>query len=227
MKNYKSLLWGLVLIAIGVIIGINSLGIARVDLFFDGWWTLFIIIPCFIGLFTDQEKTGSIIGILIGAVLLLGCQDVIDFDIIWKLITPAILIIIGISIIIKSSSNKNINKKIKELNESKSKDGYFSAFSGQDIKIDKEEFKGTDVNAVFGGIKLDLRKAIIKKDVVINASAIFGGIDILVPENIKVKVKSTSIFGGVDNKKLDNDNNDKSNTIYVNATCLFGGIDIK
>ncbi len=227
MKNYKSLLWGLVLIAIGVIIGINSLGIAKVDLFFDGWWTLFIIIPCFIGLFIDQEKTGSIIGILIGVVLLLGCQDVIAFDIIWKLITPAILIIIGLSIIIKSSLNKNTNDKIKELNETKSKDGYFSAFSGQDIKIDKEEFKGTDVNAVFGGIKLDLRKAIIKKDIVINASAIFGGVDILVPENIKVKVKSTSIFGGVDNKKIDNDNNEKSNTIYVNATCLFGGIDIK
>ncbi len=29
---------------------------------FDGWWTLFIIVPCAIGLITDRDKTGSIIG---------------------------------------------------------------------------------------------------------------------------------------------------------------------
>ena len=81
------------------------------------------------------------------------------------------------------------------------------------------------MEAVFGGIKLDLREAIIKKDVVINARAIFGGIDILVPENINVVVSSSSMFGGVDNKR--EINQDNKITIYVNDSSLFGGIDIK
>ena len=44
------------------------------------------------------------------------------------------------------------------------------------------------------------------------------------PKNVKVKVKSSSIFGGVDEKAKKNDG---KVTIYINATCVFGGVDIK
>ena len=71
MKKFGNLLWGLVFIIIGIIWGINSLGIASINIFFTGWWTLFIIIPCFIGLFREREKMGNLIGLLIGIVLLL------------------------------------------------------------------------------------------------------------------------------------------------------------
>ena len=54
----------------------------------------------------------------------------------------------------------------------------------------------------------------------------FGGIDIYVPENVKVKVQATSVFGGVDKSKI-NDTDDAKHTVYINATCLFGGIEIK
>ncbi len=70
------------LIALGIILGLNALGITNINIFFEGWWTLFIIVPCFIGLFTEKEKTGNIIGLLIGIVLFLGCRDLLDFDII-------------------------------------------------------------------------------------------------------------------------------------------------
>ena len=73
------------MIIIGLIVGGNALGITNIDIFFDGWWTLFIIIPCFIGLFKEREKTGNFIGFLIGIALLLCCQDVLNFDMIWKL----------------------------------------------------------------------------------------------------------------------------------------------
>ena len=54
MKKVGNILWGIVLIIIGLIIGGNALGIVNINIFFDGWWTLFIIIPCFIGLFKDD-----------------------------------------------------------------------------------------------------------------------------------------------------------------------------
>ena len=57
MKRFGNLLWGLVFIAIGIIIAVNSLGIAKINIFFDGWWTLFIIVPCFIGLFKNEDKS--------------------------------------------------------------------------------------------------------------------------------------------------------------------------
>ena len=67
MKKTSNILWGLVLVALGVIFALNALDIADFNIFFDGWWTLFIIVPCTVGLFTEREKTGNIIGTIIGS----------------------------------------------------------------------------------------------------------------------------------------------------------------
>ena len=225
MNNMKSILWGVVLVLLGVLVGTNSLGITNIDIFFDGWWSLFIIIPCFIGLFSNEDKTGNIIGLLVGVILLLGMNDILDLDKIWKLIVPSIIVIIGLSLIFKNSFNSKVNDKINKLNKEKnSDDNYFVAFSGQDVNLSNKKFNGSDVTACFGGIKLDLREVIIEKDIVINASSIFGGINILVPDDVNVIVKSTSIFGGVTNKK---ENTNSKKNIYINAMCMFGGVDIK
>lgn len=219
----KNKIWGLVLIVLGLVFGLNAMEITNINIFFDGWWTLFIIVPCFIDLITEREKTGNIIGLLIGVALLLGCQDILDFEIIGKLIFPTILVIIGISFIFKDTIGKEIKKEIDKLNkERKNENEYCSTFSNQTINID-EEFKSCELTSIFGGLKLDLTDAKINEDIVINTTSIFGEITINVPSNVKVKVKSTSIFGGVTNK-----NNEKDgNVIYINSFCLFGGVEIK
>lgn len=222
----KNMLWGIVLIAIGVVLGLNAFYITNIDLFFDGWWTLFIIIPCFIDLFKDKDKTGNIVGLVIGIFLLLSCQELIDFSSLWKMVVPVVLILIGLSFIFKNTFNDSA-KKIKEIN-SKNKENdkeILAVFSSQKVNVGDEKFEGSSISCVFGGVSLDLREAKITSDIVINATSVFGGIDILVSDNVTVKVNSTSIFGGVDNKRENSSDNRK--IIYVNATCLFGGVDIK
>ena len=71
--------------------GLSAFNIVDVNLFFDGWWTLFIIIPSFINIFAEEEKTGNIIALIVGVLLLLACQDYISFSTIWKLLFPSIL----------------------------------------------------------------------------------------------------------------------------------------
>ena len=227
MKKKGNVLWGIILVIIGLIIGCNALGITNINIFFRGWWTLFIIIPCFIGLFKENKKTGNLIGLLIGIALLLGCLNILDFDLIWKLAFPTILVIIGLSIVFKDIIGGKIHKEIKNINKKNQKENlYCAAFSSQNINIDNEKFKGADLEAVFGGIKLDLRNVKINSDIVINASSIFGGIDIYVPSNVKIKIKSTSVFGGITNK-ANTKNDEKNHTIYINGTAIFGGIEVK
>lgn len=227
MRKFKNLIWGLLLVLVGCILGLNALEITNIDIFFDGWWTLFIIVPCFIGVFEKDNKTSNFVGLIIGLGLLLCCQDVLDFDILWKLLIPIILVVIGLSIIFKDTFDRKIGSEIKKINEKhKNSDEYCATFSGQEINFDNEEFKGTTLTAVFGEVKCDLRGAIIKEDQVINCSAIFGGIDIFVPANVKVKIKSNSAFGGVSNEKRRNPEGN-AKTIYINATCVFGGVEIK
>ncbi len=227
MKNRDSVILGTILVIIGLILAGKTLGIINVNIFFKGWWTLFIIIPCLIGLINDKDKTGSVIGLIIGILLLLACYNIINFELIWSLIFPIIIIALGLSLIFKNSFNEKIDKEIKDLNIKKNNDNnYFATFSGQNISLDNEVFKGTELNAIFGSIKLDLRKAKIKDNVIINAFSIFGGIELLVPDDAKIKIKSNSFFGGVSNDRKNEEAKD-GDTIYVIATCLFGGVTIK
>ena len=41
--NFSSIVWGIVLVAAGVIFALNSLDITNIDVFFEGWWTLFLL----------------------------------------------------------------------------------------------------------------------------------------------------------------------------------------
>ena len=97
----NNLVWGLALVLIGIIIMLNALNIININLLFTGWWTLFIIIPSLIGLIKDKDKTGSIIGLLVGVSLLLSVRGIVKIDLILKLILPSLLIIIGLSIMLK------------------------------------------------------------------------------------------------------------------------------
>ena len=220
----KNLIWGILLVVIGVIVLINALGIRKIDIFFSGWWTMFIIIPCFIGLFTDNDKMGSLIGILVGVCLLLGCLDIVRIELLWKLLLPVVLILAGLSIIFKDTIGNKIKREIKDKNNNDTKE-YGAIFGGQDLDFTKEKFEGCELNAIFGGINCDIRKAIIQDDVVIKANSIFGGITIYVPSDVRVKISSMPIFGGVSDERKDKNYDDKT-TVYIDATCMFGGVTI-
>lgn len=225
MKKNSGVIWGLVLIALGVIFALNAMNITDIDVFFDGWWTLFIIVPCGVGLFTEREKTGNIIGIAIGVFLLLCCQDILSFSLLWKLLVPAIIIIIGLKMVFGGLFGNKANEIFAKLKENGSAPKVCCAtFSGSSLNYDGEVFEGAELTAVFGGVKCDLRGAIIDKDCAISVSAIFGGIDILVPDNINVKVSSNSIFGGISNKTSAVKD---APTVYISGLCMFGGVEIK
>ena len=226
----KSIIWGIVLVTLGVLLGGKAAGLFDFDIFFNGWWTLFIIVPCFIGLLTEKgARVGNMIGLGVGVLLLLACQDVIAFDMFWKLLVPGIIIIVGLALIFKNLFAKQFNDKIKEIKKDikgDSKDEEIAAFSGQNINMNGEEFKSKKISAAFGGFKLDLRGAKINKEAVVEASAVFGGIEILVPEKSVVKIKSNSVFGGIKKTHVDSDAKDAP-VIYVNGSAVFGGIEIK
>ena len=117
MKKISSVIWGIVLIAAGALFALNALNITNIDIFFDGWWTLFIIVPCAVGLFTEREKTGNIIGIAVGVFLLLCCQDILSFSMLWKLLVPAIIVIIGLKMVFTGLFGNKANGIIAKIKQ--------------------------------------------------------------------------------------------------------------
>ena len=222
MKKNGIVLWGLVFIILGIFLALRAFGIFEFNIFFDGFWTLFIIVPCFIDLCSGKNFVGNLIGILIGVFLLLACQGLIDYTILWKLFLPIVLVIVGLSLIFKDGLSKKLKKEMKSLNIKDNRE-YLATFSSQKLDFANEKFTNCELTAVFGGIKFHLEKSEFQK-AYIKANAIFGGVTIFVPRDCLVKVVSTSIFGGVTNKKS---NGDSDKVLYIEATCLFGGIEIK
>ena len=140
MKRAKAILWGIVFVLLGIIPGINALDLFPMNIFFDGWWTLLIIVPCFIGLFTDRDKTGSLIGVLFGTFLLLCSQKILSFSLVMTLLLPIIIVLIGLKMIFSSFKGGKSAKIMKDVVESGAKVHAVSAvFSTENIIYHGEE----------------------------------------------------------------------------------------
>ncbi len=284
-KNTSNYLLGGILVLIGIFLAGRALDLFTFNIFFDGWWTLFIIVPSFIGLFgNSKEKTGYLIPLSIGILLLLSMQNIVRWRMFGPLCGAAVLIIIGFKMLLPKKQEKydDVNFKTYEnttnqedyqgfnqqnytQNNTQNSTGYSYSYTdqengnpfekntnsnsqqsyqgtrqsggpfactavlcGRDLRFDSEVFTGAMLSAVLGGIELDLRNAIIRENVVIEAKTVLGGIDIYVPNYVRVVVNCTPILGGVDNKTITPMGADeKTITIYLNATCVLGGIDVK
>ena len=226
MKTAKRIIWGAILITLGVLIAIDLLDIVKINLLFAGWWTLFIIIPCTVELITGGNVGGNLLCIGIGVSLLLAAQGIIEYSLIWKLLIPILIIAIGVSMIVRAIRKRiarEVKRKLKE--NTAPLQEYRVAFSGLKENFAGRIFNGAEVNVAFGSAELDLRDAVINEDAVIKVSCAFGGAKILLPEDVNYKGSYDCVFGSV--SKTKRTNKEGRPTVYIGASCAFGGCDVK
>lgn len=225
-KGTGAIIIGLVFIIIGLGYIGNALGLwENFTIFFDGWWSLFIIIPCLIGMINHGVNAGNLVGLIIGVFILAANQ--LKDTIIWAMMIPVILISIGLLIIFKSGIFKTKTYTDTATGEIFNVPTHTAIFSGKEIRAPiGEVIKGSALTAIFGGIEMDLRQAVINEDIVFDVSTIFAGIDIKLPYNVNVVSNVDRVFSGVDIKKRENITADMP-TVYLKGSCIFGGIDVK
>jgi predicted membrane protein len=99
--------------------------------------------------------------------------------------------------------------------------------NGRYIVVDTE-FKGGSLQAIFGGIELDLRKAYLPEgETTMTIEAIFGGVDLLVPDNWGLEVNIESVLGGVDDTRRIHSVADTSRKLIIKGSAVFGGVEIR
>ena len=175
----------------------------------------------------DAERPPSVVrgAILtgLGAGLLLFTTDLVQGNA-WDYLWPALVILVGVAIVARWSG-RTIAPGATDEDVIRST----AVFGGPKLASTAQRFEGAWLTAIFGGITLDLRDARPAPDgASINATVAFGGIDILVPKGWRISVRSTPIFGGLDDKT------DRSQapsadapTLHVDAVSIFGGVSIK
>jgi predicted membrane protein len=87
-------------------------------------------------------------------------------------------------------------------------------------------FRGADLLAVMGGCEIDLRKAAINGEAVIDAFAMWGGIEIRVPEDWTVVSRIVPLMGGVEDKTRP-PQTATAHRLVLRGFAVMGGIEIK
>ncbi len=226
-RDYQGRIFsGLLIILIGVLFLLGNLGKLDVGEVFSTYWPLILI---FIGLWHliahGFRGTGfGAILILIGGFFMLVNLDIITGRI-WLYFWPLLIIAAGLWIILKPRF-KPCQTKAPEIKE-KDLDA-FIIFSGIKRLFNTPDFRGGKATALFGGIDLDFTQAgLADNKATIELTAIFGGIEVLVPSDWEVVVDSSSIFGAVEDKHKAVPSAETKATLFIRATAMFGGIEIK
>lgn len=230
MNGNNKVIWGWALVLCGIawIVCICL----HINVLFEGWWTMFIIIPSLCGLLGNKDKTGPAIGLGVGVLLLLAEQDVIDWDMFWKIGLAVLVIALGLGMIfghriMTGKKEASGTQDLKTLNrDGKNIRVVNASFGEQNLSFAGETFEGADMTASFASVQLDLRGATINEDVELRVDCKFAGLVIYAPNDLLVKVTANATFGGVDDKRrviLSN----QTHTLYISGQCVFSGIEIK
>ncbi len=224
MKMNNKFVFGVIVIFFGILLLLEQASIfpSFSRMIWSGIWKFWPLILIFLGakFLTERNNVPGIILLLLGVAFLSSNLFSWNF---FAVLWPIILIAIGMSILLGTGESK------KKLEESPSSKEYMSdtvVFWGLDRKIKSQDFKGGEFNVAFGGLQLDLREAkIAKGGAKIHVNCAFGGVEIFVPKNCRVKTRGSAVFGGWDPKvgesKVD------TPVLEITGGVIFGGVEIK
>jgi predicted membrane protein len=211
--EFRSILfsWQMLLIAIGVIQLFNRKFISGLILLIVG---IFFITPHVVNIFPEVFKG-------------VNPDFIHNF---W----PLLLVILGIIIVINALRPKSNNHMEFSREYTRSKEtlgGTFDknvVFSGSEYIVLEPIFSGGELNAVFGGIELDLSKTNLPEgDTVLEINSIFGGVSIIMPDNWDVETNLTCVMGGFNDQRNSNVEYLPGKRLIITGSCIFGGVDIK
>ena len=219
MKSLTRSITGLLIIAVGLSFLLTNLNVLPFSVAISDWWPMFVIVGGILILLNDRKNyLWALLVIALGVVFQLNQQNIIDVNP-WQLFWPAVIIIVGVSIM---TSHKVPRKNI----EASEREDVTAVLSGSETKVQSKDFKASRVTAVCGGVTLDLREATIKKEATIDLFSLWGGIEIYVPKNVIVKNNTSVILGGVENNTAADTDRDAP-VLHVVGDVVMAGVEIK
>jgi predicted membrane protein len=88
-------------------------------------------------------------------------------------------------------------------------------------------FRRADLLTIMGGLEIDLRKAAINGEAVIDLFVMWGGIEIRVPHDWTVTSHVVPLMGGVEDKTRPPQTAHAQHSLVLRGVALMGGVEIK
>lgn len=220
------IVFGLIIIAIGVIFTLDNLHLIYAHDYLR-YWPVLLILFGIVKFMQPSGSPGRIFGLLLavfGTALLLDKLHIFQEFEIWDL-WPLFLVILGGSMIMKSRSYPRIAGDVLESDSTINGVAIMSVFKRTNSS---QDFRGGQLTAIMGGCEIDLHQASIKdpNGAVIDVFTLWGGIEIRVPDDWAVDVQGIPLMGGFDDKTHPPKGGSVKKLI-VKGTVVMGGMEIK
>ncbi len=132
---------------------------------------------------SPRDLVGPLIVMGAGAILLLSTLGLLNVSV-WQLFWPLALIGIGIWVLVGRVSPERGEAEAGERIDAT------AVFGSRQLVSNSQSLEGGSLLAVFGGVEADLSAATLSPDGAgIDATAVFGGIDLLVPPGWRVEIR--------------------------------------
>jgi predicted membrane protein len=217
---------GIALVLLGTLVLLGHIGIISFERIW-GFWPLILVFAGAVRFVECRNRLFGALLMLFGAALLLNNFGYLRLR--WDDIWPILLIGLGVSLIwgrlempklppLSAGGPNTINE--------------YAMFGGVERRVSMSNFAGGTISAVFGGVELDFRSADIDgEEATVLVEAVFGGIEVIVPERWMVVYEGQSIFGGYSDETRpplpDVPGAPSRKRLILRGRAVFGGISVK
>jgi predicted membrane protein len=217
------LVTGLLIIAVGVLFTLDNLGIAHAAEY-TRYWPAGLIVIGLLKVWQSREGSGSGVGglifTLIGFWLLLEQLTVIriSFADMW----PMVLVFLGGYLVWQGVTGRRARPE----RDAAASVNAVAVLGGVVRGSASRNFRGGELTAVMGGCEIDLRQAAINGEAIIDVFALWGGIEIKVPDDWVVLTRVTPILGGVEDKTRPSPGAG-AHRLTLRGMAIMGGVEVK
>ena len=211
------------IILLGVFFTLDNLNILEFEHAFRLWPVALIVVG--VTTFT-QAKTpaGHVAGgawMAFGTLLLLSTLHVLPFGVfdLW----PMILVVAGGYIVWQALGGESQRRATESALSTISG---LAIMGGVQRSSNAPNFRGGELTAIMGGCEVDLRPASIEGEAVIDVFALWGGIDIKVPDDWTVIGKVVPLLGAYEDKSRPPADGGLKRLI-VRGVVVMGGVEVK
>jgi predicted membrane protein len=226
------LLFGLLVTIVGVLFTLDNLGIADAGRY-ARYWPVGLIAVGLVKLWQSRDGQGGAFAGLIftmgGAWLLLEAMTVIriSFFDLW----PLLLVFFGTYLVWQGFAERPqpVVGAGTEAGNAAASQARISAAAVLGAVVrgsNSTEFRGGDLTAIMGSCEIDLRRATINGEAVVDVFAMWGGIEIRVPDDWTVDSRIVPLLGGVEDKTRP-PQGVTANRLTLRGIALMGGVEIK
>jgi predicted membrane protein len=220
---------GLIIVGLGTILLCDNLGLFDARYVLRGIWPLAIVAVGVAMVRSPDHRRSRAWGwvlITVGFWLFADRIGWIHVSL-WQLLVPGLLLFVGGSLVWRAVAGPPPSTQFTKGDDHAEFVRSFALMSGCELRPVSRPFRGADLTALMGGIKLDLTDARMEGETAtVEVFAFWGGIEIYVPPDWTVTSKVTTLMGGFIDKRRPT-SVVPTKTLVVPGMIVMSGIEVK